>query len=62
MSALNYFSDLVGAFGTAMPSLHDKETITNLLTKGRRSKVTKTKALAVWATKEIRKLKNASSW
>ena len=40
----------------------EKETIQNLLTQGRRSKVQKAKTLATWATKEIRKLKNTSWW
>lgn len=32
--------------------------INDLLTEGRRSKVTITKMLATWATKELRKLKS----
>ena len=57
-----HFSDLCTAFGGDMLHLLDKESINQLLTKGRRSKTTKTKTLAQWATREIRKLKNASSW
>lgn len=53
--------DLCTAFGNNMLQLVDKESITNLLTKGRRSKSGKTKTLATWATREIRKLKNTSS-
>lgn len=53
--------DLCTAFGSAMVPYVDKESIQALLTKGRRSKVTKAKTLATWASKEIRKLKNASS-
>ncbi|XP_013386092.1 importin subunit beta-1 [Lingula anatina] len=53
--------DLVCAYGEAILPLVDKGAITNLLTKGRRSKTNKTKALSTWATKEIRKLKNTSS-
>ena len=55
-------SDLCTAFGNQILPLVDKESISNLLTQGRRSKTTKTKTLATWATKEIRKLKNVSSW
>lgn len=44
-----------------MLSLLDVEPISDLLTQGRRSKITKTKALSQWATKEIRKLKNANN-
>ncbi|XP_055926043.1 importin subunit beta-1-like isoform X2 [Argiope bruennichi] len=54
--------DLCSAFGHSMISLVDNDIINELLTKGRRSKTVKTKTLATWATKEIRKLKNAASW
>lgn len=53
--------DLCSAFGQSMISLVDNDIINELLTKGRRSKAVKTKTLATWATKEIRKLKNAAS-
>ncbi len=53
------FSDLCLAFGSSILSLVDVEPIAELLTQGRRSKVAKTKTLSQWATKEIRKLKNA---
>jgi len=53
--------DLCTAFGVNILQLLDKEPITNMLTKGRRSKTAKTKALATWATREIRKLKNSTS-
>jgi len=53
--------DLCAAFGRDIVQLLDVEPITDLLTAGRRSKTTKTKTLSTWATKEIRKLKNATS-
>lgn len=53
--------DLCTTFGASILPLVDKEPITGLLTKGRRSKATKCKTLATWATKEIRKLKNAAA-
>lgn len=53
--------DLCAAFGKDIVSMLDVEPISELLTQGRRSKMTKTKTLSTWATKEIRKLKNASS-
>ncbi|XP_052813839.1 importin subunit beta-1-like isoform X2 [Mya arenaria] len=53
--------DLCTTFGASILPLVDKEPITSLLTKGRRSKVSKCKTLSTWATKEIRKLKNAQS-
>jgi importin subunit beta-1 len=54
------FRDLCTAFGANMLALVDVEPVTELLTQGRRSKTGKTKSLSQWATKEIRKLKNAS--
>jgi len=53
--------DLCTAFGRDIVTLLDVEPISELLTQGRRSKTTKTKSLSTWATKEIRKLKNAVS-
>ena len=52
------FSDLCLAFGNSILSLVDVEPISELLTAGRRSKTSKTKALSQWATREIRKMKN----
>lgn len=57
-----FFSDLCTAFGNTILHGIDREPIQGLLTKGRRSKASKSKTLATWATKEIRKLKNASTW
>jgi len=59
---LNVFRDLCAAFGAAMLPLVEKESVTQLLNKGRRSKTTKVKTLGTWATREIRKLKAVSSW
>jgi len=59
---LDVYSDLCAAFGAAMLPLVDKESITQLLNKGRRSKTSKVKTLGTWATREIRKLKSTSSW
>jgi len=53
--------DLCAAFGRDIVQLLDVEPISDLLTAGRRSKTNKTKTLSTWATKEIRKLKNATS-
>ncbi|OAD61105.1 putative nuclear hormone receptor HR38 [Eufriesea mexicana] len=48
------------------PALLTKKTLTQLITKAKRSRTEKTKALANWTTKEIRKFKNVanstSSW
>jgi importin subunit beta-1 len=53
--------DLCAAFGPAMLPLVDKDSITQLLNQGRRSKTPKVKTLATWATREIRKMKSATS-
>jgi len=53
--------DLCAAFGRDIVTLLDVEPISELLTAGRRSRASKTKTLSNWATKEIRKLKNATS-
>lgn len=51
--------DLCTAFGKDVLKLVEaRPMIHELLTEGRRSKTNKTKTLATWATKELRKLKN----
>ena len=55
------FRDLCTTFGGDLLPLVDKDVISELLQAGRRSKTSKTKTLSTWATKEIRKLKNAST-
>ncbi|ESP02229.1 hypothetical protein LOTGIDRAFT_199879 [Lottia gigantea] len=47
-------------FGGQILPMVEKQSIQDLMTAGRRSKGHKTKTLANWATKEIRKLKNTS--
>ncbi|XP_041374480.1 LOW QUALITY PROTEIN: importin subunit beta-1-like [Gigantopelta aegis] len=59
-AACGLIGDLCTAFGNSILVLVEKDVFQNLLTEGRRSKVHKAKTLAIWATKEIRKLKNAS--
>lgn len=52
-------SDLCTAFGKDVMKLVEvRPLINDLLTEGRRSKTAKTKTLATWATKELRKLKS----
>lgn len=53
--------DLVSAYGSSILSLVEVDAISSILQKGRRAKSSRTKNLAVWATKEIRKLKNAAN-
>ena len=53
------YSDLCTAFGKdVMKMVEVRPLINDLLTEGRRSKFNKTKTLATWATKELRKLKS----
>ncbi|KAI1293817.1 Importin subunit beta-1 [Halotydeus destructor] len=49
--------DLTSAFGANILPLIDNDVITQLLLKGKRSKVSKTRTLCVWSIKEIKKLK-----
>lgn len=60
-SSAGLIGDLCTVFGVEMLQLVETEAITNLLHMGRRSKTAKTKTLALWATKEIRRLKTNSS-
>jgi importin subunit beta-1 len=57
-SAIGLIGDLVASYGPQMIQYIEKDTIEKLLAEGKRSKVMKTKTLATWATKEIRKIKN----
>lgn len=49
--------DLCSGFGAPMLPLLDLEPINEMLAQGRRSRISRTKTLASWATKELRKLK-----
>uniref|UniRef100_G3PPH3 Karyopherin (importin) beta 1 n=1 Tax=Gasterosteus aculeatus TaxID=69293 RepID=G3PPH3_GASAC len=58
-NAAGLIGDLCAAFGKDVMKLVEvRPLINDLLTEGRRSKTTKTKTLATWATKELRKLKS----
>uniref|UniRef100_A0A3B3TBZ1 Karyopherin (importin) beta 1 n=1 Tax=Paramormyrops kingsleyae TaxID=1676925 RepID=A0A3B3TBZ1_9TELE len=58
-NAAGLIGDLCTAFGKDVMKLVEVRPLINeLLTEGRRSKTSKTKTLATWATKELRKLKN----
>jgi importin subunit beta-1 len=51
------------AYGAKVLPLVDAEPMSEILTEGRRSRITKTKNIATWATREVRKLRNhATSW
>lgn len=50
--------DLVSCFGQQLASVVENEAITYLINKGKKSKNNRTKTLANWASKEIRKLKS----
>nr|CAB3260072.1 importin subunit beta-1-like [Phallusia mammillata] len=60
-AASGLLGDLCVAFGPSAGAnlsklIQSKTAIDDLLTEGRRSKTSKTKSLAIWGTKEIRKL------
>lgn len=57
-AAIGLIGDLVTSYGQQMLQYVEKDPIDKLLAEGKRSKIMKTKTLATWATKEIRKLKN----
>jgi importin subunit beta-1 len=57
-SAIGLIGDLVTSYGQQIIPYVEREPIDKLLTEGKRSKVMKTKTLATWAAKEIRKIKN----
>lgn len=52
--------DLCSAFGPPLIGLVEDDSITELLTEGKKSRATRTKTLCVWAWKEIRKLKSSA--
>lgn len=54
----SFSGDLVSAFGDRMVPFIDNQNISALLARARRSKAAKTKSIALWALKEIRKLKS----
>jgi len=56
--AIGLIGDLVTAYGQSILQFVEREAFEKLLAEGKRSKVMKTKTLANWAIKEIRKLKN----
>ncbi|CAF1234582.1 unnamed protein product [Adineta ricciae] len=57
-AAIGLIGDLVTSYGRQILPYVEREAIEKLLVEGKRSKVMKTKTLATWATKEIRKIKN----
>ncbi|XP_056637242.1 importin subunit beta-1 isoform X2 [Diorhabda carinulata] len=59
--AAGMVGDLCTAFGAPMVQLLDLEPINDMLSQGRRSRVNRTKTLANWACKEMRKLKVAAT-
>lgn len=65
-AAVGLLGDLVTVFGVKLLPMIETEPLTQLISKAKRSRTDKTKSLANWVTKEIRKLKNVanstSSW
>jgi len=58
-SSAGLIGDLCSVFNAQILPLVETEAIVSLLQAGRRSKANKTKTLATWATKEIRRIKNS---
>jgi len=56
-AAIGLIGDLVTSYGQSILQFLENEAFEKLLAEGKRSKVMKTKTLANWAIKEIRKLK-----
>ena len=56
-AAIGLIGDLVTSYGQQMLQYVERDPIDKLLAEGKRSKVMKTKTLATWAMKEIRKAK-----
>ncbi len=56
-----YSSDLVSAFGAQILPIVDVPAIQSVLTQGRRAKNSRSRTVANWATKEIKKLQNAAN-
>ena len=57
-ASVGLLGDLVTVFGVKLLPIVETGPLTELVSKGRRSRFQKTKTLATWAAKEIRKLKN----
>ncbi|XP_066582548.1 importin subunit beta-1 isoform X2 [Prorops nasuta] len=60
-ASVGLLGDLAVAFGDKLLPMFETEPIVELIAKGKRSRTSKTKALAQWAAKEIRKLKNVGN-
>lgn len=60
-ASVGLLGDLVTVFGAKLLPVVETEPLTELLTKARRSRTQKTKVLASWVAKEIRKLKNVAN-
>uniref|UniRef100_A0A182TCK9 Importin subunit beta-1/Transportin-1-like TPR repeats domain-containing protein n=1 Tax=Anopheles maculatus TaxID=74869 RepID=A0A182TCK9_9DIPT len=56
--AVGLIGDMCGAFGPMMLQFVEDSSITELLNDGKNSRTARTKKLATWALKEIKRLKN----
>lgn len=57
-AAIGLIGDLVSTYGQSILQFVERDVFEKLFTEGKRSKVMKTKTLANWVIKEVRKLKN----
>lgn len=55
-AACGLLGDIVSTYGTSVKQLVQYDSITNLLTQGRRSRSSKTKSTASWAGREMKKI------
>lgn len=60
-ASVGLLGDLVSVFGAKLLPIVETKPLTDLLDKAKRSRNQKTKALANWASKEVRKLHNAAN-
>jgi importin subunit beta-1 len=56
-ASIGLIGDLVTTYGQVMTQFVERDVFEKLLAEGKRSKVMKTKTLATWVIKEMRKLK-----
>ncbi|XP_076643586.1 importin subunit beta Fs(2)Ket isoform X3 [Halictus rubicundus] len=60
-ASVGLLGDLVSVFGAKLLPIAETKPLADLLDKAKRSRNQKTKALAIWASKEVRKLHNAAN-
>merc|ERR1719456_1670494 len=54
--AVGLIGDIVTGYGSSVKNLVQFDSIADLLSQGRRSRISKTKSMAHWASKEMKKI------